>query len=279
MVKLITRALLLLTPLTLTSTLLYAGWDGLDRGGEVEYAMTLTPDINNGKKIYKTCAFCPTDSGWGMMPGIGSFTGSGRYPQLAGQHQSVLIKQLSDIRNLNRDNPVMYPFTLSKYIGGPQDIADVTSYITTLPINSSNQYGSGANLTQGEEIYKDNCSRCHGESGEGDAENFYPRLADQHYQYMLRQFIWIKDGKRRNANDKMVEQIQKFSYREMQAVIDYSSRLDGKAKIENLAESIDNHTVITEKPVESIKIENIKIESIQTDNNHSEKSEIEGEQL
>jgi hypothetical protein len=96
---------------------------------------------------------------------------------------------------------------------------------------------------------------------------------------MLRQFIWIKDGKRRNANDKMVEQIQKFSYREMQAVIDYSSRLDGKAKIENLAESIDNHTVITEKPVESIKIENIKIESIQTDNNHSEKSEIEGEQL
>lgn len=163
----------------------YGGWDGLDRGGEVDEAMNLTPNLEHGEEIYQTCAFCHTESGWGMASGIGSYRGSGTYPQIAGQHQSVLIKQVLDIRKLNRDNPTMYPFSTERYLGGPQNIADVTAYITNLPISTNNQ----------------------------------------HYEYMLRQFIWIKDGKRRNANPKMVKQIQKFKYSEMKAVIDYASRL------------------------------------------------------
>jgi len=200
-------------------------WDGFDRGGEAEEAMTLTPNIENGKKIYETCSLCHTSEGWGMAPGIGQYRIPGTYPQLAGQHQSVLIKQLTDIRQLNRDNPVMYPFTLNKYIGNAQDIADVTGYITTLSINRQNYHGKGNDLEHGKKLYQDNCAQCHGDNGEGDPENFYPKLTNQHYEYMLRQFIWIRDGKRRNANRKMVEQIQKFNYRDIKAVIDYSSRL------------------------------------------------------
>ncbi len=202
------------------------GWDGLDKGGEAEEAMHLTPDLKNGEEIYRICAFCHTIDGWGMEPGIGRYRTPGIYPQLSGQHQSVLIKQLSDIRQLNRDNPTMYPFTLPRYIGGTQDVADVTAYITTLPINKHNKHGNGNDLKLGKELYEKNCARCHGENGEGDAENFYPVLSNQHYPYMLRQFIWIKDGKRRNANRKMVQQIQRFTYRDIKAVVDYSSRLD-----------------------------------------------------
>jgi len=201
------------------------GWNGLDRGGKIEKAMTLVPNIDNGKKIYKFCALCHTEQGWGMSAGIGRYYVPGAYPQLAGQHQSVLIKQLHDIRKLNRDNPTMYPFTLDKYIGGPQDMADVTGYITTLPVNQQNHHGEGNDLEHGGKLYEKNCSRCHGDNGEGDQENFYPKLSNQHYHYMLRQFIWIKEGKRRNANRKMTKQIQEFSYRDITAVIDYSSRL------------------------------------------------------
>lgn len=201
------------------------GWDGLDRGGESEEAMSLTPDMDNGKKIYETCALCHTPQGWGMNPGIGKYRTPGTYPQLAGQHQSVLIKQLTDIRQLNRDNPAMYPFTLRRYVGSTQDIADVTGYISTMPINEQNHHGKGDDLDRGRKLYQDNCAKCHGDNGEGDPENFYPKLSNQHYEYMLRQFIWIRDGKRRNANKKMVQQIQKFSYRDIKAVIDYSSRL------------------------------------------------------
>lgn len=58
--------------------------------------------------------------------------------------------------------------------------------------------------------------KCHGEIGMGDVEKFYPRINGQHYEYMVRQFEWIRDHKRRNANPEMVEQIKNFSDKDMQ---------------------------------------------------------------
>lgn len=52
-----------------------------------------------------------------------------------------------------------------------------------------------------------------------------PLLQGQHYLYLVRQFKWIRDGRRRNADQKMVKQIQRFSNRDITAVMDYISRL------------------------------------------------------
>ena len=211
--------------LALSLSTAVSGWDGLEHGGDIDDAMKLPPDLEHGKQLYQVCAHCHSTDGHGMEPGIGNFRTLGSYPQLAGQHQSVLIKQILDIRNLNRDNPAMYPFSTERYLGGPQNIADVTAYISALSASSDNQHGDGTDLELGKDLYDSMCAKCHGDDGEGDAENFYPRLADQHYQYMLRQFIWIRDGKRRNANKKMAEQIQDLKFSEMKGVIDYAARL------------------------------------------------------
>jgi hypothetical protein len=40
---------------------------------------------------------------------------------------------------------------------------------------------------------------------------------------MVRQFEWIRDGKRRNANPDMVAQIKSFTDKDMQMVINYVS--------------------------------------------------------
>ncbi len=220
----------LLFAVSILATASAHAWLSPEEGGKIDEAMTLTPDIKNGKKIYdRTCKMCHTEKGWGMTTDAGNRLRPGAYPQLAGQHQSVLIKQLLDIRNLNRDNPTMYPFTLPQYLGGGmQGIADVTAYIGTLPENSEQHTGDGSDLEHGEDIYKKNCARCHGDKGEGDAKNFYPRLANQHYEYMLRQMLWIQDRKRRNANRKMAKQIDRFSYKDIRAVVDYASRLTGE---------------------------------------------------
>ena len=53
----------------------------------------------------------------------------GVFPQIAGQHRSVIIKQLADIRAGNRDNPMMYPIAKEAVLGGPQAISDVAAYI------------------------------------------------------------------------------------------------------------------------------------------------------
>ena len=186
-------------------------------GGEQEEALKLTPNLENGRDVYEVCSACHQPNGWGLTDGT--------FPQIAGQHRDVLIKQLSDIRARNRDNPTMYPFALPQEIGGPQSIADVTAYIAKLPMNPNNGVGPGTSLEKGAKLYADNCVRCHGDQGQGNDAKYYPRIQGQHYEYLLRQYNWIKAGKRRNANPDMVKQIQNFTDEDTVAVLDYVSRL------------------------------------------------------
>jgi cytochrome c553 len=192
---------------------------------EYEQALKLTPNLENGKRVYRICSVCHTPEGWGLE--------SGAYPQVAGQLPTVLIKQLADIRARNRDNPTMRPFTSPSLLGGAQEIADVAAYIAQLPMSPHNGVGYGNDLEWGAVLYKENCTECHGEMGEGNFEDHIPAIYGQHYRYLLRQFEWIKLERRRNADKKMVKQIHNFTHRDIRAVLDYVSRI--KPPTEKLA--------------------------------------------
>ena len=71
-------------------------------GGEKNEALTKKGDAKAGEEGYETCGACHLPSGAGRPDGT--------FPQLAGQHTTVLIKQMADIRAGLRDNPTMYPF-------------------------------------------------------------------------------------------------------------------------------------------------------------------------
>jgi len=184
--------------------------------GEKVEALTLTGDLENGEDAYEICSACHLPSGAGRADGT--------FPQLAGQHTTVIIKQIADIREGLRDNPIMYPF--AKSLTDPQELADVSAYIETLPIPTDNGRGPGEALDQGKVLYDANCVECHGNFGQGDTVKFYPVLAGQHYKYMLRQITDIRDGRRRNANPDMVKIVKKYSDEELSAVVDYMSRLE-----------------------------------------------------
>lgn len=195
----------------------FASNESEESAAEVESALLLTPDVANGKKVYLTCSVCHRPEGWGTLDGT--------YPQVAGQLRSVIIKQLADIRARNRDNPTMRPFTSPQTLGGAQDIADVAAYIASLPMNPRNGVGPGTDLQHGELLYKENCVDCHGQQGEGHQQDHIPLIQGQHYLYLKRQFEWIRIGRRRNADSKMIKQIKRFSPRDVSAVMDYTSRL------------------------------------------------------
>ena len=184
--------------------------------GEKIEALELTGDVENGEEAFEVCSACHLPSGAGRPDGT--------FPQLAGQHTTVLIKQIADIRAGLRDNPIMYPFAVT--LTDPQELADVSAYIETLPIPQDNGRGAGTNLELGKKLYAENCVECHGAHGEGDTVKFYPVLAGQHYKYMLRQVTDIRDGRRRNANPDMVAIVKKYSDEDLDAVVDYMSRLE-----------------------------------------------------
>ena len=183
---------------------------------EIEKAIHLEADLANGPEAYRLCVVCHEPEGWG--------TPDGDYPQIAGQLRSVTIKQLADIRARNRDNPTMYPFTLLEYFT-PQQIADVSAYIARFPMNPENGLGPGTDLEHGERLYVEYCAECHGADGEGIADRHMPLIQGQHYLYLVRQFDWIRDGRRRNADPEMVKQIQSFTLQDVSAIMDYTSRL------------------------------------------------------
>ncbi len=190
---------------------------GLEDVGDQAGVMNLTPDINKGREVYELCSVCHAAEGWGER--------DGSLPVIAGQHRNVLVKQLADINAGNRDNPTMYPFAIPGALGGAQAIADVTAYISKLPMNPAPGTGSGEDLEHGEKIYQRYCVECHGTQGEGDESKYYPRIHGQHYRYLVRQSKWIREGKRRNANRVKMQQLSEFSDRDIEAVMDYVSRL------------------------------------------------------
>ncbi|MFO0598421.1 MAG: c-type cytochrome [Myxococcaceae bacterium] len=184
--------------------------------GEKIEALKLKGDAKRGEEAYEVCSACHLPSGAGRADGT--------FPQLAGQHSTVIIKQIADIRAGLRDNPIMYPFATT--LTDPQELADVAAYIQTLKIPRDNGRGPGTDLETGKKLFERDCVKCHMKNGEGDRVKFFPVLAGQHYKYMLRQATEIRDGKRRNANPDMVKIIKPYTDKEIDAIVDYMSRLE-----------------------------------------------------
>lgn len=183
---------------------------------ELEKALKLKPNPERGREVYLMCAVCHQPEGWG--------TPDGDYPQVAGQLYPVIIKQMADIRARNRDTPTMFPFTMLEILS-LQQLADVAAYLSQLPMNPNNSVGPGTDLEKGERLYRENCVECHGERGEGIADQHMPLIQGQHYPYLVRQFEWIANGKRRNGDAEMAAQIEGFSAEDISAIMDYTSRL------------------------------------------------------
>ena len=190
---------------------------------------SLKGNAKSGKDDYHTCALCHSPEGWG--------TEDGSYPQLSGQHPNVLIKQLIDVNLGNRNVPTMIPFADEIFDKGHQNVADVVSYIATLPMTPNNSVGKGDELILGKKLYAQQCESCHGAKAEGDNAKSFPLLQGQHYEYLLRQMRWIENGERENGDKIMRLHIKTFSDSEMQAVADYISRIkpdkDKVAEISN----------------------------------------------
>jgi len=187
--------------------------------GEKLQALRAKGDPVRGEIAFEVCQGCHRNKALGRP--------DGKYPRLAGQHASVLIKQMTDVRAGRRDNSRMFPFA-NDHVLGPQDIADVAVYLQGLPVDAQNGKGPGTNLARGKAQYLKDCATCHGERGEGHGPGFQPRLSGQHFLYLMHEGRAIRDGERRNADPRMVGVIKEYGDADLESVLDYVSRLPVK---------------------------------------------------
>jgi cytochrome c553 len=179
-------------------------------------AWAATGNAAAGQVEFEVCQGCHRDAGVGRV--------NGSYPRLAGQHASVMVKQIDDIRTGRRQNHRMLPF-VDETVLGRQQVADVAAYLQAQPVTADNGKGPGTNLDRGRALYERDCARCHGAAGEGDAQKIVPRLSGQHYLYLLREARAIRDGTRGNGNTEMVELVVGYDDADLEAVFDFISRL------------------------------------------------------
>ncbi|MDR2240386.1 MAG: c-type cytochrome [Zoogloeaceae bacterium] len=180
-------------------------------------ALRAKADPKHGEAIFMPCESCHRKDAAGRS--------SGAYPRLAGQHFTVLVKQMLDISSGLRTNPKMQPY-VEDHISKPEDMADVAAYLSALPIPPDRiGLGPGTTAAAGKTLFDRDCAICHGQSGEGDASKFYPMVAAQHYRYLLRELRLIRDGDRGNSNPDMVKVIKPYREADLEALADYMASL------------------------------------------------------
>src|SRR5579871_1727312 len=149
-----------------------------DARQELADALHSTPNRDHGAELFRNCAICHGPSGGGTL--------DGGVPRIAGQHVSVLAKQLVDYRHNQRSDFRMEHFADRHHLANAQAIADVAHYVSELPIEAPPGVGSGELVDRGAAVYAQRCQSCHGRSAAGDEKNMTPAIAGQHYEYLLR---------------------------------------------------------------------------------------------
>ncbi len=179
-------------------------------------ALQLQGDAARGKAAYEECSPCHRKDASGRV--------TGAIPRLSGQHATVIVKQLLDIRDGRRNNPPMKPI-VEEPVMTLQLFADLAAYLQGLPVTGRLDKGPGGDTERGRALYEKDCAACHGPRGEGRAESFVPMLAAQHHSYLMRELTLIRDGGRGNSNPAMVTLVKTYAQPDLQAVAAYLAQL------------------------------------------------------
>lgn len=197
-----------------------SGFAAENARSELDAAVHSTPNLDHGAELFRNCAICHGSSGQGTL--------DGGVARIGGQHVSVIVKQLVDYRHDRRWDIRMEHFADQHHLVNPQSIMDVASYIHGLAADVAPGVGDGELALHGSELYAARCASCHGLSGDGNAAKLIPRIAGQHYEYLMRQMYDAVDGRRPNMSRAHVKMFARLNREDIVGLADFLSRLDSR---------------------------------------------------
>jgi cytochrome c553 len=169
-----------------------------------------------GQAKAATCSACHGMDGNSVNP---------EWPNLAGQHETYILKQLNAFHGGKRQNPLMSPMAA---ILSDQDMADLAAYFSSQAIHGGETDPSKAKL--GQRVYRSGnvegkvmaCAGCHGPTGRGNAPAAFPSIQGQHATYVAIQLKAYKAGTREtDPNQMMRNMAAALSDEEIDAVASY----------------------------------------------------------
>lgn len=207
----------------------------------------LGDDINAGQEKSAMCMACHGTDGNSLV---------GQFPKLAGQHAEYLSKQLHDFKDAmlsggkkGRVNPIMGAMavglseedmdnlavyyaknTMSSVQPATTDETDNADTSTVEEQNSllAERIAKGKLLYQGGDFDRkiSACIACHGVAGKGVGLAKFPKLSQQHPEYIKTQLMNFKMGNRANDPNSMMRAIaNKLTDDDIQALTDYIASL------------------------------------------------------
>lgn len=172
-------------------------------------------DIATGARLAaEHCAACHGVTGQGVSP---------EFPNLAGQNEKYLAKQLRDFASGVRDSTVM---DTKAAVLSECSVRALAKYYQSqkpkvTPAPDPMLANAGAFVYERGNPYSGlpGCVACHGTGARGNAE--LPRLAGQSPRYLERQLRSFADKSRANDNSIMATIANLLSEMEMKAVVEY----------------------------------------------------------
>lgn len=142
------------------------------------------------------------------------------YPTLAGQKPAYIVAQLKAFKAGTRKGPMMAP--LAKSLSA-DDMNNIAAYFAS--VENTVQHDADKHKPTKEVIAKSSmCKGCHGREGEG--RGAFPRLRNQHYQYLATQLKAYKAGTRKGG--PMTGIASSLSDEDINALSHYLSNLSVK---------------------------------------------------
>jgi cytochrome c553 len=134
----------------------------------------------------KACVSCHAIDGNTQVP---------VFPKLAGQHFDYLVKSMKAYRDKVRPDSTMIFHSVEK-LGTDTDIENMAAHFAAQKRTAGNNFFPENQIKAGEEKAK-LCIVCHRTGGYSDNPN-YPKLAGQHFVYIVKALKAYGEGKRVN---------------------------------------------------------------------------------
>ena len=169
-------------------------------------------DVEAGRKKAEVCVACHGPSGMSADPA---------FPILAGQTARYTYLQLKDFKEGRRTEPLMEPFIapLSR-----ADMFDLAAFFAAQKPRPNAFKADPGRVTRGkakaDEVL---CTMCH--LGGFLGQNEIPRVAGQHYAYVVKQMRDFKTGKRTNDAGNMASVAKTLSERDIEDLAHFLSSL------------------------------------------------------